>query len=201
YISSTLCKNSIKKVKGGNISIYNCESLIEEEGRYDLLFTELSIENFKVVSYTKKTTLRISPPEAGLLLSRPEFVTLYEITFDPENFDELIAEATERAMVTSHENGKLYLAFNKNNAHVNKKEYRLNEDVYGLFYVTDYGQLIIASYTKQGIRTLENDLKKTELNNYLIETGKYEFKEPVLYEFVNSDFDDFEEFLDFIKFE
>ncbi|MBK5262051.1 MAG: hypothetical protein JJE17_05680, partial [Peptostreptococcaceae bacterium] len=50
YISSTLCKNSIKKVKGGNISIYSCESLIEEEGRYDLLFTELSIENFKVVS-------------------------------------------------------------------------------------------------------------------------------------------------------
>src|SRR5665648_1229226 len=72
-----------------------------------------------------------------------------------------MAEATERAMVTSHENGKLYLAFNKNNAHVNKKEYRLNEDVYGLFYVTDYGQLIIASYTKQGIRALENDLKKT----------------------------------------
>lgn len=201
YIASTLCKNSIKKEKAGNISIYTCESLIEEDGRYDLLFSELSIENFKVISYSKKTTLRISPLEAGLLLSRPEFVTLYEITFDPENFDELMAEATERAMVTSHENGKLYLAFNKNNTHVNKKEYRLNEDVYGLFYVTDYGQLIIASYTKQGIRILENDLKKTTLNNYLIETGKFEFKEPVLYEFVNSDFDDFEEFLEFIKSE
>lgn len=201
YVASTLCKNSIKRLKAGNTSIYNCESLIEEDGRYDLLFSELSIENFKVTGFNRHTTLRISPTEAGLLLSRPEFVTLYEVTFDPENFDDLMAEATERAMVTTHENGKLYLAFNKNNAHVNKKEYRLNEDVYGLFYVTDFGQLIIASYTRQGIRALENDLKKSSLDKYLIETAKYEFKEPVLYEFVNSDFDDFEEFLEFIKFD
>jgi hypothetical protein len=201
YIASTLCKNSIKRIKAGNTSIYSCESLIEEKNRYDLLFTELAIENFKVVSCSKETTLRISPLEAGLLLSRPEYITLYEITFAPEDFDELMADATERAMVTSHENGKLYLAFNKNNAHVNKKEYRLNEDVYGLFYVTDFGQLIIASYTKQGIRKLETDIKKTPLNNFLMETGRFEFKEPVLYEFVNSDFDDFGEFLDFIRFE
>lgn len=201
YIASTMCKNSIKKLKAGNISIYGCESLIEENGKYDLLFTELSIENFKVVSYKRTASLSISAMEAGMLLSRPEFVTLYEITFDPENFDDLMAEATERAMVTAHENGKLYLAFNKNNTHVNKKEYRLNDDVYGLFYVTDYGQLIIASYTKQGILSLEKDLKKSPLNHYLMETAKFEFKEPVLYEFVNSDFDDFEEFLDFIKLE
>ena len=199
YIPSTLCKNSIKKIKSGNISIYKCESLIEEKGRYDLLFTEVSVEDFKIISFKRDTTLNISAAEAGMLLSRPEFVTLYEIIFDPENFDELMSEATERAMVTTHENGKLYLAFNKNNAHVNKKEYRLNDDVYGLFYVTDYGQLIIASYTRQGIHALEDDLKKSSLSKYLLETAKYEFKEPVLYEFVHSDFDDFEEFLDFIK--
>ena len=30
-------------------------------------------------------------------------------------------------------------------------------------------------------------------------TAKYEFKEPVLYEFIQSDFEDFNEFLDFIR--
>lgn len=199
YIPSTLCKNSIKRIKAGKTTIYSCESLIEEKGRYDLIFTNISVENLVIKDYSRITTLNISSTEAGLLLSRPEFVTLYELIFDPENFDELMSEATDRAMVTTHENGKLFLAFNKNNAHVNRKEYRLNDDVYGLFYLTDYGQLIIASYTKAGIHALEDDLKKSSLNKYLLETAKYEFKEPVLYEFVNSDFEDFEDFLDFIK--
>ena len=42
-------------------------------------------------------------------------------------------------------------------------------------------------------------MKKSSLNHYLLETNRFEFKEPVLYEFVNSDFDDFEDFVDVIR--
>jgi hypothetical protein len=199
YAPSTLCKNSIKRLRQGGGNRFSCESLVEENGKYDLLFTELEISDLQIEEYKRTATLSISPQEAGMLLARPEFVTLYEIVFDPVNFDDLMVEATERAMVTIHPNGKLYLAFNKNNDHVHKREYRLNDDVYGIYYVSDFGQMIVASYSRQGIRSIEEGLKKSPLHNYLLETNRFEFKEPVLYEFVNSDFDDFEDFVDVIR--
>jgi len=102
-------------------------------------------------------------------------------------------------MMTIHENGRLFLAFNKNNSHVDKAVFRLNEDVYGMFYISDFGQMIIASYNVKGILALEMDLRKSPLKEYMDMTSKYEFKEPILYEFIQSDFDDFEDFLEFIR--
>jgi len=68
-----------------------------------------------------------------------------------------------------------------------------------MFYISDFGQMIIASYNVKGILSLEMDLRKSPLKEYLSMTAKYEFKEPVLYEFIQSDFDDFEDFLEFVR--
>jgi hypothetical protein len=71
--------------------------------------------------------------------------------------------------------------------------------VSGLYFVTDCGQLIVASYSVKGIQKMEKDLRRGSLGKFIMATSKYEFKEPVLYEFIQSDFDDFEDFLEFIK--
>ena len=134
-----------------------------------------------------------------MMLSRAEFVTVYEVLMPPEEFGAALGQMTLGSMTTSHENGKLFLAFNKNNNHVNKRVFRLSEDVFGLYYITDFGQLIVSSYSLPGIHALERDLRKSVLAPYLMATAKYEFKEPVLYEFIQSDFEDFNEFLDFIR--
>ena len=42
-------------------------------------------------------------------------------------------------------------------------------------------------------------LFKCQIPEYLIPTEKFEFKEPVLYEYVNSDFERFEDFLEAIR--
>jgi len=102
-------------------------------------------------------------------------------------------------MQTIHENGRLYLEFNKNNDHVNKKIFRLNEDIHGLYFATDFGQLIIATYSLSEIHEIEKTLSKSEISTCIIPTAKYEFKEPILYEFIQSDFDDFSDFLDFLN--
>ena len=80
-----------------------------------------------------------------------------------------------------------------------KKEYRLNEDVLGMYFVSDSGQLISASYSLEEIRQLEIDLGTSSCGRKLIPTAKYEFQEPVLYEFIQSGFEDFELFVDAIK--
>ena len=58
-------------------------------------------------------------------------------------------------------------------------------------------------YTQSGItrmiRSLEEELAASDLGRFLYLTDKYTFKEPVLYEFIQSDFLDFNEFVQAIR--
>lgn len=195
---STLCKNTIDEDEF-ETGAYLCESLIEYDDQYFLLISEITINNHRITSFEKCSGFPVSPAEAAMMLSRAEFVTVYEVLMTPEDFNSNMGELTFNTMMTPHENGKLFLAFNNNNNHVNKKVFRLSEDVFGLYYITDYGQLIVSAYSLSGIHALEKDLRKSVLAPYLMATAKYEFKEPILYEFIQSDFEDFNEFLDFIR--
>lgn len=193
--TATLCKNIIDKKD----DIYMCESLIEYHDKYTLVISELTLQDLTVTDITKRSGFSVSAMEAAMMLSRPEFITIYEVLLSPEDFDNNISELTLNTMMTSHENGRLFLSFHKNNDHVNKKVFRLSEDIFGLYYATDYGQLVVSSYSLAGIHAMERDLRKSVLAPFLMATAKYEFKEPVLYEFIQSDFEDFNDFLDYIK--
>lgn len=195
---ATLCKNTIDEepdVPGG----YLCESLIEYDDQYMLLISEVTVSNLQIMSFEKCSGFAVSPAEAAMMLSKPEFVTVYEMLMSPEEFSETMGQLILHSTMTPHDHGSLYLAFNNNNNHVNKRVFRLSEDVFGLYYITDFGQLIVSSYSLSGIHSLEKDLRKSVLAPYLIATAKYEFKEPVLYEFIQSDFEDFNDFLSFIR--
>ena len=134
-----------------------------------------------------------------MMLSRPEYVSVYDILVDPEEFDEKSWELTLSTMVTVHENGRLFMAFNNNNNHVNRRTFRLSDDVYGLYFVTDFGQLILSAATLRNIRSMEDRLMKSPLGHLLRPGSKYEFKEPILYEFIQSDFDDFDDYVDYLN--
>ena len=197
---ATLCKNTIDYFNGESGGSFLCESLIEHDAAYVLIVSEITIDNnMKITSYESRSRMQVSTAEAAMMLSRPEFVTVYEILCSPEEFDANLSALTAGALLTLHENGRLFLSFNKKNDHVNSKVFRLNEDVSGIYYVSDYGQMIIASYSIRGIHAMEKELRKSDLSQSLMAISKYEFKEPVLYEFIQSDFEDFEEFLEFIK--
>jgi len=196
---ATLCKNTIDIFKSERGSSYLCESLIEFDASYMLIVSEITVSGVKITSFEKRSNMKVSAVEAAMMLSRPEFVTVYDILTTPEEFDLNITELTSGTVFTVHENGKLFMSFNKNNDHVNSRVFRLNEDVSGLYFAADNGQMIIAAYSIKGIHAIEKDLRKSSLANSLLPVAKYEFKEPVLYEFIQSDFDDFEEFIEYIK--
>jgi len=48
---------------------------------------------------------------------------------DLAGFGRNATEFTSNAMITKYDAGTLYMIFHPNNKHVNKQEYRLNEDV------------------------------------------------------------------------
>lgn len=197
---ATLCKNSIEEYYDDDDGFsYLCESLIEVEDKYKLVVSEITVENNKISSTKKRSSFFVTASEAAMMLNRPEFITVYEILEDLDEFLVRFTEITASSMQTIHENGRLYLEFNKNNDHVNRKVFRLNEDIHGLYFASDYGQLIIAAYNLNNIHEMEKKLKNNDVSNFLMPTAKYEFKEPILYEFIQSDFDDFTDFLEFLN--
>ena len=73
--------------------------------------------------------------------------------------------------------------------------YLLNDDVLGVYYLIEDNQLILASYNLSDIRRMELDLAESSMAPYIVPVSKYEFKDPVLFDFINSSFDDFEDFV------
>lgn len=197
--AATLCKNSIEEFCDENGCSYLCESLIELEGKYKLIVSEVHTEKGKVAGVKKRSSFFITSAEAAMMLNHPEFITVYEILAETDDFLKRFSSMSANTMQTLHDSGRLYLEFNKNNDHVNRKVFRLNEDIHGLYYVTDFGQLIIAAYSLNEIHEIEKRLTKSDVGTCILPTAKYEFKEPILYEFIQSDFEDFTDFLDFLN--
>lgn len=200
FAAGTFCKNNVEK--GSQPNTYISESLIEIANSYYLMVTSVTLdEHLTVTDYRKISSFRISPTEAAMMLGRPEFVSVYQLPEGSEPFSKSATKLTRRAMLTDHETGDLYMIFHPNNKHVAKKEYRLNEDILGIYFVTPKGQLIATAYSLAEIRILEYDLMTSNAYEDIRPVSTYEFCEPVLYEFVQSGFEDFEEFIDLIKVE
>lgn len=195
FPAATFCKNIIDEKDGWFLA----ESLIEFNNRYTLTVSRIKVEDMKVSRFRRISSFPVTAAEAGLMLSRPEFITVYEIMESPDILGEESLEFQFNTAVTLHDNGKLFLAFNDNNDHVDKRIFRLSEDVFGLYYITDTGQFLVASYDIKSIKALEKDLLSSSFGRYLLPIAKYEFKEPVLYDFIQSGYEYFEDFLDDIQ--
>lgn len=193
---ATFLRNTIEEYieESGKMS-YLCESLVETENKHWLVMSELEVSEGKVTSARRKSAFEITLYEASMMLSRWEYVTVYEILQDPDDFDVDFTSYALGAMRTDHSNGEMFMEFKKDNSHVNQRVFNLSDDVACLYFVTDFGQLILASYSLEMIARMEERLHKSPLSSSVFPTSKYQFQEPVLYEFAQSDYDDFEEFL------
>ncbi len=203
YKQATFCKNVIDidcEYEDGAVS-YLCESLIECRNSYEIVISKVTVKNLKITAFSHCSGFAVSAAEAAMMLAKPEFVTVYEVLLSDEDMENNIGELTVNlnTVMSAHDNGRMFMAFKKNNDHVDSRVFRLSNDVKGVYFLTDYGQLIASAYTLADIRFMENKLRMSPIAPFLMVTAKYEFKEPVLFEFVQSGFEDFDEFLDFIR--
>lgn len=199
YPQATFCKNSIDEDPAEPGS-YLCESLIEYYNQYELVISRVTVdEKNRITAFEPCSGFSISSAEAAMMLARPEFVTVYETMIPVEEFSYLLSQVPLNCMITPHTNGKVFMIFHNHNDHVSKQVFRLSADVFGIYYLSNSGQLLAAAYDLPCIHALEKDLRKSVLAPYVVATAKYEFKEPVLYEFIESRFEDFNEFIEFIQ--
>jgi len=196
---ATLLKNTIEEEHDTEKGVsYVCESLIEEKLKYRLEITEILLKNENGKIYIsdaqKRSALNISPAEAALMLSRPEYINIYSIDKD-EGFIELLKKKKPNALFNIHSSVYLFTEFNLNNSHVKEKIYMLNGDIYGVYCISEAGQFIVACYNLDKMHRIENYLSKGDFKHYISLVEKLEFKESILYEFVNSGYEDFFDFL------
>jgi hypothetical protein len=194
----TLCKNTIEPYINPSGISYLCESLIESNNRYRLVLSEIYMNAKRISSFHIRSCFFVSASEAAMMLGRPEYITVYEITIEPDNIRMLLARLYPGAMQKERDGGCLYLQFKNNNDHLKESVYRLNDDVRGVFFVTDHGQFIAVAYSLSAINRIERELQRT-MKAGLNPCAKYEFKESVFYEFVQSDFLDFADFVDYLN--
>ena len=197
---ATFLQNNIEEFTDENGRLtYLSESLVESENGHSIVLTETEVREGRVYSVRLKNRMNISVPEASMLLNKGEFVTVYEILADMDDFDRDFAEITLGTTRTDHECGDLYMEFKPDNSHAESPQFRLSDDVAAIYYVTDYGQLVVGAYSIAGIMAVENRILRSPVMQDVCPTGKFQFAQSVIYEFALSGFTDFGEFINAIR--
>lgn len=213
YVCATFCRNIIDKdgeLPDGSAA-YLCDSLIEMDGAYEKIVSRVTVRNLRVTGLERCSGFPVSDIEAALILKKTEFITYYEVFLSYEELAENIDEFTLgfHATMSEYENGRLFMTFRPTNDHVDSRDFQLSNDVRGMYFLTNHRQLILCAHSLQDIRYLERTVASSVLAPYLIQSGRFnfmpgsvygesgtlEFRDSVLYEFMNSDFELFEEFL------
>ncbi len=174
---------------------YICQSLIEFNAKYYLVLTRVSLENLYVVKYERIWAFRISMWEASLILNQPEFVTVYDVMGDMHAFGVKSFPLLWNAMVSDHECGKLFTVYYPHNKHLQRPIYHMYDDLFGICYALESGQIVLGARSRENIEKLEQQLISSKHFNSLVLVGRYEFNHPIVGDFVDRCYEDFEDYL------
>lgn len=196
---ATLCKNTIDPVPGQS-NKYLCESVLDsDDGFHYIVTSQVEIDADKVIGFEPIDKFKISPIEAALKLSRPEYITVLKYQGNFHDFDRHTTNLTLNSMITEHKSGTVYMIFNPDNRHVNRKVFQLNGDVYGVYYVNTAGEILISSYSEENLSFIEKDLGRSRLPKQCIVHSRYSFNAPVFFKYIESEIPSFLDFLDILK--
>ncbi len=195
---SALCRNTIEHYGVSGSGRYLCESVIEYNGTYHIVTSELQLqqEPCRVIHAEQCSSFPITPAEAAMVMNCSEFITVYEI--DSQSFQECFQIYAETFTETLYETGRLYIDFYETNDHVGKQTFRMNDDIRAMYFLSDYDQLLVIAYSYEAVYEAELHVTLALMTNYMRISRKYEFREPILHEFLKSNFENFDEFLSVI---
>ncbi|KXZ39129.1 hypothetical protein SAMN05661008_01117 [Alkalithermobacter thermoalcaliphilus JW-YL-7 = DSM 7308] len=173
YVTSangTLLKNIVSITESGK---YKCIALFEDNNKYYKMNIALRISGNKLVSLIYSKKVNVDYLYVLDELKKYEYITLYIV--DDKEFKDKFYNDHPYCMKTEFENGVMFTEFKKNNDHVKKDIYIINDDIKSIYYITNANQLIIASYDESE----KEDIKKFIGNKY---KGHIKFKDEYIFE-------------------
>ncbi len=197
---AVFCLNHIETSPDGT---FLCETLTERGDAYYLTALELRIDEDtlppRIRSPRRVSEFRITDAEAAMMTKRPEFISVYTIHDDTHEFQKSFSQSSPQFTETEYDTGTLYVHFNDTNDHVGRRTYRLNDDVKSVCYLTDAGQILIMGYSEEAAVEAEYRLLVFCCMFDLELSGRFQFSEPLLYEFINSGCIDFFDFIEKVE--
>ena len=207
YLSGGTLTRDISPVKGTLYTLHRnkinyidkntatCESLLECDQGFEMWISEITLRGGLIDSYKRKSKMKISDTEAFMTLSHSEFVMVYAMSDDGECITQDSTPLTRKSSFVEEDDGVSYMLFRPNNNHVDTRDYKLYDDIFGIYHLTSTGQLICSSNTQKDMAFLELDLVFSPIYQKLDLIGNYEFNEPVMAQFLSSGYDDFNDFM------
>lgn len=193
-INGVLLKNKVIK---RSEDVYISEALYEDEDGYYTCKIAFNIckekEDFKIKSLLVTDKEPMYDFEVFDEISKSEFIDVYKIT----NKDEFLMEfySDNPFMLRSEmDEGVFFTRFNFNNNHVKSNVYVINNDIKSIYYQLG-DEFFVGTYSERD-RKYINNILVTKYKEYLNVDESYFFEENVLYDFVESGSNDFEDFLD-----
>jgi hypothetical protein len=178
--SNTLLKNTITPLDEGYIS----DSIISIGMNHARIRFSFSIKDRLIEKFSIEDVLWISEYEALMNLTREENIIVFELNNYLDGL-ERITRILDNQMINHHLGGSMITWFNKDNSHVNSINYYLNSDVKTFFYITKEGQLVLMSFEKNSL-FISSKLIEKEFKQSARYMGFYDFKKPIMFEFIES---------------
>lgn len=216
YVCATFYRNEVSyRGSSDDAAVYRCESLIEMNGAYEIIVSLVTLRRHRIIDLVHCDRLPITTAEAAMILRRNEFFSYYDVLLSDEDLEENIDEFTLgfRTTVSMYPNGRLFMRYRKNNDHVRGRIFLLNNDVEGMFFLTNNRQLVLCAYSAEDVVKLQRLVRQSPLGPYMEEkmpgrilrfaagegrrSGSSDHRGPaqsIMLEFMNSDCEDFEDF-------
>ena len=193
--SQSLMRNSIKRIPEKDnprykdrLRMYNCRmTTLSRDGYYHVT---LSIwldggrgsKDAKVAAIDIGSMTLLSDYEAAIQVSQEEYITVFDFESDfISEFDPAYIGLLARADSTPCENGILYTIYNETNSHVEKSEYRLNEDVFGYALVSINNEIILMSPNFSGITALDESILLSPYAPFTALKGRFKLEHPIFH--------------------
>ncbi|MGL5714426.1 MAG: hypothetical protein ACRCXT_19965 [Paraclostridium sp.] len=192
-INGTLLKNTVTKK---DESKYVSNVLYEDNDGYytcKIAFT-ISQENneYRINSLMFTDKEGIFDFEVFDEISKLEFIAIYDLD-KPKEFVEEFYKINPFVLRSDLDLGTLFTRFNFNNDHVKESIYIINNDLGALYYQMK-NKLLVATYNEKD-RLYINKLLQCNFKQYIDLKEEIIFEQNVLYEFVECESEDFEDFL------
>lgn len=159
----------------GNAGYYYCSLVI-------FLNQDFKGINAKVSEINVGSINKLTSYEAAIQVQETEYITVFDCrdrilnNFDGNRFEFLVD--VEPKLVN---NGWLYTVYNKDNSHVNKADYWLNDDVYGYAILTIDGEFILMSNKMNNITYMDDCTSLSIYAPFMNLDGRYQLDTPIFH--------------------
>ena len=138
--------------------------------------------SLKVTQADVGTMLRLSEYESAILISQEEYLTVFQCDDDLlDGFDarEIGPFAASQPVLVP--NGWLYTIYNRTNSHVDSREYRMGDDVYGYGLLSIGGEFVLMSNDRSANQMLENMTLLSVYYRRMKLKGRYMIATPIFH--------------------